>query len=470
MNINQLKNKRRIDLEEFIGKFHKGTHYVDAVSAVTEKELTKSHVITDEYLEQKCVKFIPASGAATRMFKDLYTFLEDEKETEFINRFFTQLEYFAFYEDIKEYIEINKFNKDATGGRLEIADSIVKNKLAYGKLPKALIKMHTYEKNTTTPIDEHIFEGEQYLSPDAINLHFTIAKEHEGLFNEYVDLTLQEKENIRISYSFQKKETDTPAVDMNNQPFYLDNEEVLYRPGGHGALIENLNDLDADIVFIKNIDNVCHNSRVEDTIKSKKQLASVGLKVQKQIQGHMNDILSGEYSLEDINQFIKETLNITLKTELTKDKALALLNRPLRVCGMVKNNGEAGGGPFVVDNGDYLDLQICEKAEINLEDSEKQEIFESSKYFNPVDIVCFVKNYKGEKFDLRDYTNEDRYFISEKTYQGKEIKALEHPGLWNGAMHNWNTLFVEVPLSTFNPVKTVNDLLRDGHKATLSAK
>lgn len=457
-------------MEEFIEKFHMGTHYMNIISAVMEKELTKSDNATDEYLEQKCVKFIPASGAATRMFKDIYNFLEDEKETEFINQFFAQLENFAFYEDIKEYIEKNKLNKNTTEGRLEIADSIVKSELAYGNLPKALIKMHTYENNTTTPIDEHIFEGEQYLSPDAINIHFTIAKEHEELFNEYVNLVLRGKENIQITYSFQKKETDTPAVDMNNQPFYLNNEKVLYRPGGHGALIENLNDLDADIVFIKNIDNVCHNSRVEDTIKSKKQLASVGLKVQKQIQGYMNDILSGEYSLVDINQFIKETLNIILKTELTKDKALALLNRPLRVCGMVKNNGEAGGGPFVVDNGDYLDLQICEKAEIDLEDPEKQEIFESSKYFNPVDIVCFVKDYKGEKFDLRNYTNEDRYFISEKTYQGKEIKALEHPGLWNGAMHNWNTLFVEVPLTTFNPVKTVNDLLRDGHRAMVSVK
>ena len=257
---------------------------------------------------------------------------------------------------------------------------------------------------------------------------------------------------------------------MNNQLFYLDNGEFFYRPGGHGALIENLNDLDADIVFIKNIDNIPHKSQVEDTVESKKELASVGLEVQAQIKEYIADILSDEYSLEDTALFIKEVLNITLKTELTKDKALALLNRPLRVCGMVKNNGEAGGGPFVVDNGDYFDLQICEKAEINLEDKEKQEIFYSSKYFNPVDIVCFVKDYKGEKFDLRNYSNEDRYFISEKTYQGKEIKALEHPGLWNGAMHNWNTLFVEVPLTTFNPVKTVNDLLREGHRDALSVR
>ncbi|SFH88650.1 DUF4301 family protein [Pisciglobus halotolerans] len=455
-------------MEEFIEKFRNGTHYMEIVSAVTEKELTTSNDITEEYVEQKCVKFIPASGAATRMFKDLYTFLDDEKETAFIDQFFDQLEHFAFYEDIKEFVETNKLDKYTTEGRLKIADCVVKSKLAYGHLPKALIKMHTYNDGATTPIDEHIFEGEQYLNQDSFNMHFTIAEEHEELFNQYVDQVLQGKEHIDITYSFQKKETDTPAVDMNNQPFYLDNGEVFYRPGGHGALLENLNDLDADIIFIKNIDNVCHRSQVEDTIESKKALASVGLNVQKQINAYIADILSNEYHLADIEQFIKDILNITLKTALTKDKALEFLNRPLRVCGMVRNNGEAGGGPFVVDNGDYLDLQICEKAEIDLADEEKRAIFESSGYFNPVDIVCFVKDYKDEKFDLRDYTNEDRYFISEKTYQGKEIKALEHPGLWNGAMHNWNTLFMEVPLSTFNPVKTVNDLLREGHREVLS--
>lgn len=457
-------------MEEFIEKFRTGTQYMNIVSAVTEKELTKSDEVTEEYLEQKCVKFIPASGAATRMFKDLYAFMEDEKETAFIEQFFAQLENFAFYEDIKGYIETNKLDKNTTEGRLKIADCVVKSGLGYGDLPKALIKMHSYDEETTTPIDEHIFEGEQYLDQEAINLHFTIAEEHEELFNEYVEPVLQARENLSITYSFQKQETNTPAVDMNNEPFLLENGEVFYRPGGHGALIENLNDLDADIVFIKNIDNVCHKSQVADTIDSKKELASVGLKAQKDIQKYIADILSDDFDLEGISQFIKETLNITLKTEITKDKALALLDRPLRVCGMVSNNGEAGGGPFVVDNGDYLDLQICEKAEINLADPEKQAIFEPSEYFNPVDLVCFVKDYKGEKFDLRKYTNENRYFISEKTYEGQAIKALEHPGLWNGAMDNWNTLFVEVPLTTFNPVKTVNDLLRDGHREVLVTK
>lgn len=461
---------RRIVMEKFIEKFRNGTHYMNIVSTVTEQELTNVNKLTEEYLEQKCVKLVPASGAATRMFKDLYTFLEDEKETDFINHFFSHLEIFAFYEDIEEYIEMNKIDKNTTEGRLKIADSVVKSQLAYGNLPKALIKVHTYEESTTTPIDEHIFEGEQYLNRKSVNLHFTIAKEQEELFISYVKQALQEKNNINITYSFQKKETNTPAVDMNNDFFYLDNGEILYRPGGHGALLENLNDLDADIVFIKNIDNISHKSQAESTIESKKELASVGLEVQKQIKGYISDILTDEYNLEEIDLFIKEVLNITLKTELTKDKALVLLNRPLRVCGMVKNSGEPGGGPFVVENGDYLDLQICEKAEINLDDEEKRKIFNSSTYFNPVDIVCFVKDYRDEKFNLLNYSNKDRYFISEKTYQGRDIKALEHPGLWNGAMHNWNTLFVEVPLETFNPIKTVNDLLREGHREALSVK
>ncbi|SFQ27091.1 protein of unknown function [Desemzia incerta] len=461
---------RRIVLEKFIEKFRKGTQYVEIVSAVTEQELMKGTAVTEDYLEQKCVKFVPASGAATRMFKDLYTFLEDEKETDFTEHFFSHLEQFAFYEDLAEYIEANKIDKNTTEGRLKIADSVVKSKLDYGNLPKALLKVHASEEGVTTPIDEHILEGEHYLNEGSVHLHFTIGEEHEELFNQYVNQALKGKEHIEITYSFQKKVTNTVAVDMENQPFYLENGEVFYRPGGHGALLENLNDLDADIVFIKNIDNVCHKSQVEATIQSKKELASIGLEVKTQIKGYISDLLSEEYNLEEIGLFTKEVLNITLKAELTKDKALALLDRPLRVCGMVKNSGEPGGGPFVVDNGDYLDLQICEKAEINLADEEKQEIFNSSKYFNPVDIVCFVKDYKGEKFDLRDYSNKDRYFISEKTHQGKEIKALEHPGLWNGAMHNWNTLFVEVPAETFNPMKTINDLLREGHYDTLAVK
>ena len=214
----------------------------------------------------------------------------------------------------------------------------------------------------------------------------------------------------------------------------------------------------------RNIDNVCHQSQVEETIASKKMLASIGMKVKEQIDCYVSDLLSGNYDLAEIKSFIEEVLNITFKQEMTEEDALRFLNRPLRVCGVVENTGEPGGGPFVVDNGDYLDLQICETSEIDMNHPEQVAILNESGYFNPVDLVCFVKDYKGDKFNLLDYVNEDRYFISEKSYEGRPLKALEHPGLWNGAMHYWNTLFVEVPLATFNPVKNVNDLLKDGHR------
>ena len=452
-------------MERFIEKFKKGTKYVNIVSAVTAKELTSIDRVSDDYLNKKCIKFIPASGAATRMFKDLYEYFDNKVETDFVYRFFGDLEKYAFYDDIKGFIDSENLDRETTEGRTEIINFVLNKGLDYGNLPKALIKMHLYEEGSTTPIDEHIYEGEHYLEREFVGLHFTISEEHEELFSRYAEKALQGKENVKIDYSFQKKKTDTLAVDMDNNPFLLENGEVLYRAGGHGALIENLNDLDVDIVFIKNIDNVCHRSQVEETIHSKKMLASVGLEVKEEIDRHILNILSDDCDLDEIHVFLKETLNIVSRDGLSKETALSLLNRPLRVCGMVRNQGEPGGGPFVVDNGDYTDLQICEKSEIDLNDEEKRGILESSRYFNPVDLVCFVRDYKDEKFNLLDFVNRDRFFISEKTYKGRSLKALEHPGLWNGAMHNWNTLFVEVPLSTFNPVKTVNDLLREGHRA-----
>lgn len=447
-----------------IEKFSKGIQYAKVASIVTKEQLTVVDRVSNKVLNQAMIKFIPASGAATRMFKDLYTYLEDQEDTNFIDCFFDHLGLFAFYEELNTHIDIESLDKDNVDDRIYIIETLLNNEMSYGNLPKALIKFHQYENEVTTPIDEHIFEGENYLDTDAVNLHFTISKEDEVLFNDYVNKAIEGKNNVNITYSFQKEKTDTMAADMNNEPFKLENGEVLYRPGGHGALIENLNDLEEDIIFIKNIDNVSHRSQAKDTIESKKMLAAVGVEVKQQIDSYINDLMSETYNLTEISHFIKDTLNITSKKEMTKEAALKFLNRPLRVCGVVENTGEPGGGPFVVDNGDYLDLQICETSEIDMSDPEQVEIFNASEYFNPVDLVCFVKDYKGDKFNLLDYVNEDRYFISEKTYEGRPLKALEHPGLWNGAMHYWNTLFVEVPLTTFNPVKTVNDLLKAGHR------
>lgn len=453
-----------MELNQSMERFEKGVQYMNIVSAVTKKELTEVHDVDAKVHNQTIVKFVPASGAATRMFKNLYAFLDDREDTKFVDYFFEHLEAFAFYNELSTHLNFETLDKSKMEDRVQIINALLNQDMNYGSFPKALIQFHRYENLIATPIDEHIFEGESYLDTDQVDLHFTISKKDEDRFKAYVEKATQGKDHIHITYSFQKDRTDTMAVDLDNQPVTLENGEVLYRPGGHGALLANLNDLNQDVIFIKNIDNVSHRSQIQETIESKKMLTSVGIEVKQQIDTYIEDLLADEFVLVEIEQFIEEVLNITLKTELTKERAIEFLNRPLRVCGIVKNEGESGGGPFIVDNGDYLDLQICETSEIDMENEEQVEILNNSEYFNPVDLVCFVRDYKDEKFNLLDFSNKDRYFISEKTHEGRSLKALEHPGLWNGAMHNWNTLFVEVPLSTFNPVKTVNDLLKQGHQ------
>ncbi len=451
-------------MNQTIDKFKKGTQYANIIAPVTVEELTDTVSVSDAYTKNKCIKFIPASGAATRMFKDLYQYVDDQVETAFIIKFFEHLEAFAFYGDLEALIKDGAIDKNSASGKEAIIRMVLTDVLNYGNLPKALIKMHMLDGRALMPIDEHVYEGEHYLNGEDVQLHFTISKDHEEAFNAYLEQALAGKDKVHVTYSFQKKMTDTLAVDMDNEPFLDESGLVLYRAGGHGSLIENLNDLDGDILFIKNIDNVCHRHHVAETIESKKKLASIGYEVKAKIDQYIQSIMSDSYNLDEIATFIQEVLHVHYKRELTSEVALQVLNRPLRVCGMVKNQGEPGGGPFVVDNGDYTDLQICEMSEIDLNDADKVAILNGSMFFNPVDLICFVKDYKGDKYDLLNFTNPDRYFISEKTYKGRKLKALEHPGLWNGAMHNWNTLFVEVPLSTFNPVKTVNDLLRDGHR------
>jgi len=452
-------------MDKNIDRFMKGTKYVNLVSAVMKEHLTSLNKSSDEYLKLKCVKFVPASGAATRMFEDLYKYLDNHIETESIKTFFNHLEKFAFYEDIEGFLQEENADKNTVEGRVSIVEYILHNQMNYGLLPKALIKMNSYKGYSTTPIDEHLFEGERYLNPDSLHYHFTISNNHELLFTEYIRRVIAGNNQVNVSYSFQKEKTDTIAVNMDNNPFILDDGKALFRPGGHGALIENLNDIDGDIIFIKNIDNICHRDLIKETVNSKKILASIGFEFKEKINGYIKALSSDDYDMVEIKVFISNNLNITFKGEMSKEKTLFYLNRPLRVCGVVKNQGDPGGGPFVVDHGEYTDLQICEKSEIDFNNTEQLRIFNESEFFNPVDIVCFVKDHRGEKFNLLEYVNEERYFISQKTYKGKAIKALEHPGLWNGAMDNWNTVFVEVPSSTFNPVKKVNDLLLPCHRS-----
>lgn len=453
-------------MDKYIEKFIQGSQAINVVRPVTQGDLSPSRPYSEAYRLKKCMKFIPASGAATRMFKDLYAYLDAIVTTDYMKDFFLNIKRFPFYDALEKEVGYSSIETTSLEGRVAIVKALLDKGLRYGQMPKALLRVHSYGHEKRTPIEEHIYEGHHYLNPDHVDLHFTISKAHESIFKTYIEGLVQGQDKVKMTYSFQKTSTDTLAVDLDNTPFLQENGQPLYRAGGHGALIENLNDVDADIIFIKNIDNVCHQSQASKTIESKKVLASLGLEVKSQIDTFLDQLQGGQYDLQAMGSFIEETLHIKSKTPLTPLRARMFLDRPLRVCGLVKNQGQAGGGPFLVDHGDYIDLQICEKAELNLKDPRVAEIFEASAYFNPVDLVCFVKDNKGKKYDLRQYVNQDRYFISEKTYQGRPLKALEHPGLWNGGMDKWNTLFVEVSLETFNPIKTVNDLLKPGHLHT----
>jgi len=439
-------------------KFKSGQKYLKIVKAVSKEELLTCDKIDEGYKELNSVKFVPASGAATRMFTAFYEFLNTSEMNDSVQTFFDNNTKFAFYDDILSFIKENDVDCASLEGKKRIVDFMI-NGLNYGNLPKALIKFHIENDVINTPIDEHVKEADAYLNENKA-IHFTISNNHEALFNDYTN----KFDDVNISYSFQKEETNTLAVDQNNEPFVKGNGEVLYRPGGHGALIANLNDIEADLVFIKNIDNVCHDNHLNVTVDHKKRLASIGYDAKTKVDAYLKAIEANDYDLSEIKTFIEEFLKIQITAPFDLVLAKEILDKPLRVCGVVKNQGEPGGGPYVIQDEKYTSYQICEKAELDLTQPEVKEMLDHSNYFNPVDLVCFVKRFDGSKYDLMNYVNDDRYFISNKTFEGRDLKALELPGLWNGAMHNWNTLFVEVPLETFNPVKTVNDLLRDKHQ------
>ena len=434
-------------------------------------------------------KFVPASGAASRMFKNLFEFLGadyDEPTTDFEKKFFSQIEHFAFYADLNEACRRNA-GKDIAGllagkdYKAVVANLLEAAGLNYGALPKGLLKFHKYEDGARTPLEEHLVEGALYAAgaDGKVNVHFTVSPEHRSLFEQLVGekaAKYAEKYEVEyhVSFSEQKPSTDTIAADMDNRPFRDDKGHLVFRPGGHGALIENLNDLDSDIVFVKNIDNVVPDRLKADTVTYKQVLAGVLVTLQKKAFDYLRLIDSGQYTHEQIEEmirFVQQELYCRkhdIKDLEDGDLILYLkskLNRPMRVCGMVKNVGEPGGGPFLAYNADgTVSLQILESSQIDMKDPEKKAMFEKGTHFNPVDLVCAIRDYQGRKFDLLRYVDPATGFISYKSKNGKDLKALELPGLWNGSMSDWNTVFVEVPLSTFNPVKTVNDLLREQHQ------
>ena len=450
--------------------------YIDAWESYTQTDKT-------------IVKFVPASGAASRMFKDLFTFINADYETPqtaFEKTFFSGIKHFAFYAELNEFCMKNAGKNIDTLLKEGNYKAIVRNLLEpdglnYGTLPKGLLKFHKYENGNRTPVEEHLAEGALYAANrnGKVNVHFTVSAEHRALFKALTDekATAYAKRygvDYNISFSEQKTCTDTIAADMDNQPFRDENGQLVFRPGGHGALIENLNDLDADIIFIKNIDNVVPDKMKGDTVLYKKLIAGVLIALQQQAFAYLQLLDSGKYThaqVLEILQFVQKKLFCkNPETKNLEDSELAIylkkkLNRPMRVCGMVKNVGEPGGGPFLAYNADgTISLQILESSQIDMNDPEKKALFERGTFFNPVDIVCAVRDFKGHKFDLSKYVDKSTGFISHKSKNGRELKALELPGLWNGAMSDWNTVFVEVPLSTFNPVKNVNDLLRPQHQ------
>ena len=501
-DLEQLKAKgiSEKQIEEQLACFVKGFPYLEiAASAsvekgimVIDKEAQASYMEAwDAYLakNKKIVKFVPASGAASRMFKNLYEFLSadyQEPTTAFEQKFFNEITKFAFYKALNAKCEQNT-GKDiqaliAAGEYKEIVANLLEAKgLNYGQLPKGLLLFHTYPESVRTAMEEHLAEGAMYAKNNAgeVNIHFTVSPEHQALFEQLVAEKAGEYEDqfsvkYDVSFSIQKPSTDTVAAAMDNTPFRDKNGKLLFRPGGHGALIENLNDVDADVVFIKNIDNVVPDSFKCATVIYKKVIAGVLVSLQQKIFHYLELIEGGKYTHEQVEEmihFLQDDLCVkNPDTKLLEDAELILyikgkLERPLRVCGMVKNVGEPGGGPFLAVNPDgTISLQVLESSQIDMKDPAKKAMFEKGTHFNPVDLVCAVKNHKGEKYNLPEYVDKNTGFISFKSKDGRELKALELPGLWNGAMAKWNTLFVEVPVSTFNPVKTVNDLLRPQHQ------
>ena len=437
---------------------------------------------------RKIVKFVPASGAASRMFKNMFAFVDapyDEPTTDFEKEYFDHIKKFAFRKALCDQCKKNE-GKDiqtllAEGNYKAIARNMLsKEGLNYGNLPKGLLLFHNYEEGPRTPMEEHLVEAALYASSNGeANVHFTVSHDHIELFKQKVAECADkyaEKYNVKfnISFSEQKPSTDTIAANPDNTPFRDEDGSLVFRPGGHGALIQNLNDIDADVVFIKNIDNVVPDRLKQDTVDYKQVIAGILVELQQRAFNYLRLLDTGLYShaqLEEIIRFLKHDL-CCIRTDMKEleDAELVIylrkkLNRPMRVCGVVKNVGEPGGGPFLTYNQDgTISLQILESSQIDKSNTEYMKMFTEGTHFNPVELVCAIKDYQGNPFNLPEFVDPTTGFISSKSKGGRELKALELPGLWNGAMSDWNTVFVEVPLSTFNPVKTVNDLLREQHQ------
>jgi len=419
------------------------------------------------------VKFVPASGAASRMFKELYAYVDSGKVSDNVAKFLNELSDYPFYDQLLAEAEMTKEDLDTEEGKRTGVDFLLSEEgMNYGSYPKGMIKFHKYDDgHKRTAFEEHFHEGAMYAQKGGkVRIHFTIPEETADDVKEHLqslDGCIGKMHGVEyiIDTSLQKPSTDTPALFADDQKWVrLEDGSLLFRPAGHGALLENLNDLQGDLVFVKNIDNVVPDRLKNTTVENKELLAGVLLEVQDELFRFCHDFENGTFSRTDVIGFMNQWFVGDFESLSDKD-LYKLLNRPLRVCGMVKNEGEPGGGPFMVEEETGLpSLQIVESAQIDPANSHQQTILSKASHFNPVDLVISLKNHLGEYFNLMDYRNDNTGMIVEKTFQGRDIKALELPGLWNGAMHNWNTIFVEVPIETFNPVKTVFDLRRPNHR------
>uniref|UniRef100_UPI003FEF06BF DUF4301 family protein n=1 Tax=Alistipes putredinis TaxID=28117 RepID=UPI003FEF06BF len=409
----------------------------------------------------RVVKFVPASGAATRMFKDLFEFVREGRRTAVVGELLANRRRFAFWPELRTII-----GDDAD--ELRTVENIVAEGLRYGETPKGLVSFHRYGDEVRKAVEEHLVEGAQYAAAGGeVKIHFTVSPEHLTRFEALLAEKIPGYESrfgvkYRISFSVQDPSTDTLAVNPDCTPFRRADGRLLFRPAGHGALIGNLGKIDADIVFVKNIDNVTTDARRSDTVLYKKALAGVLLALQERIFEYLMALEVPGAELEPIAAFIENELCVKLPKDYGTALLRQVLDRPIRVCGMVRNEGEPGGGPFWVAGADGLEtLQIAESNQIA---PEKRELMRSATHFNPVDLVCSFRTSKGGRFDLREFVDPATGFISRKSDGGRELLAQELPGLWNGAMARWNTGFVEVPITTFSPVKVVTDLLRPEHQ------
>ena len=489
------------ELESQINRFKTGFPFLKIASSaqidagikkLTPEEEAEAVARWKQYLADggEVCKFVPASGAASRMFKSLFSFVEGENDVPAdgsdVAKLIADIHDLAFFGELDDVVKkLHSKDVDTLIAEGEykkvIAAIILPEGLNYGNLPKGLLTFHAYaDGSTRTPVEEQLVEGAQSATgaDGVVHLHFTVSGNHRQLFADKLAAkvpALEEKLGVKydISMSEQKASTDTVAVNPDNTLF-RENGSLVFRPGGHGALIANLNDINHAAVFIKNIDNVVPDSLRGATLQYKQVIAGYMMQIHDKIEKYLRQINSGDYTIEDVREmidFMHKVLNVRdEQMKHLEDVDLVLyikkkLDRPLRVCGMVRNEGEPGGGPYIAYNADgSTSPQILESHQIDLSREDYKAMMAQATHFNPVDLVCYIKDIDGNHYDLPKYVDPATGFISNKSLHGKELRALELPGLWNGAMSDWNTAFVEVPIETFNPVKTVNDLLRPAHQ------